>query len=468
MPLTCTTEALIDILEIWLTSIYRGELSFDLETLVGASQRGETVRSIQSLVFIRLFSIIIIFFAVVAGFTYFVTAEAIKQFALSDAATSLTFIVNNIEGNYKSELLAIDQIADMNGFIPFDEDTARDIIKEFLELPNIFTTVHMYKADGTLVFAERRKSFSASPYHPKSNFNQKDAAFVKLAHKVIEDKHPYSSEAFFTWSGALYQTYVTPIFKSREKKEVMGVLSGGVFPRLKKIEYLLQGLKLGNENFILITDSRGNFITGDGISEKEAGSVLKKHTEGALNRFFLDVEETSKKPFVTQRQKVADASFVVMSLPIPELKLLVTLGFNTQPIDQKTHELSNRLYFALIIGFLLSVFASVVVGERLSRPFREIAQTVDEINLGNFSARTGYKGEDEIGLLSERINMLAEKIEKSEYLGNLWYTEAEHVDESDLSKPNSPPVQRPDATHAHSQESEKTSPTSASSESDQV
>lgn len=50
----------------------------------------------------------------------------------------------------------------MNGFIPFDEDTARDTIKEFLELPNIFTTVHMYKADGTLVFAERRKSFSAS------------------------------------------------------------------------------------------------------------------------------------------------------------------------------------------------------------------------------------------------------------------------------------------------------------------
>ena len=73
------------------------------------------MRSIQSLIFIRLFSIIIIFFAVVAGFTYFVTSEAIRQFALSDASTSLTFIVNNIEGNYKSELLAIDQIADMNG-----------------------------------------------------------------------------------------------------------------------------------------------------------------------------------------------------------------------------------------------------------------------------------------------------------------------------------------------------------------
>ncbi len=394
------------------------------------------MRSIQSLIFIRLFSIIIIFFAVVAGFTYFVTSEAIRQFALSDASTSLTFIVNNIEGNYKSELLAIDQIADMNGFIPFDKETARDIIKEFLALPNIFTTVHMYKADGELVFAERRLSFNSSPYHPKPNFNQKENSFVELAHKVIKEKHPYTSEAFFTWSGALYQTYITPVFADREKKSVMGVLSGGVFPRLKKIEYLLQGLKLGTDNFILITDSRGNFITGDGINEKEAVSTLKQHTDGAAIRFFKDVEENTRKPFMTPRLKVGDSSFAVLSLPIPELKMLVTLGFNTHPIDVKTHELSNRLFFALIIGFLLSLFASVIVGERLSRPFREIAQTVDEINLGNFSARNIYSGEDEIGQLSQRINMLAEKIEKSEYLGNLWYTECEHIDEADLSEPN--------------------------------
>ncbi len=402
------------------------------------------LRSIQSLIFIRLFSIIIIFFAVVAGFTYFVTSEAIKQFALSDASTSLTFIVNNIEGNYKSELLAIDQIADMHGFIPFDKEIARTIIKEFLALPNIFTTVHMYKTDGELIFAERRLTFNKSPYHPKSNFNQKENSFAQLANKVIQEKHPYSSEAFFTWNGALYQTYITPVFSDREKKNVIGVLSGGVFPRLKKIEYLLQGLKLGNENFILITDSRGNFITGDGISEKDANTTLKKHTDAAAVQFFKDVESKTRKPFMSQRMMVGDASFAVMSLPIPELKMLVTLGFNTHPIDLKTHELSNRLYFALIIGFLLSLFASVFVGERLSRPFREIAQTVDEINLGNFSARNTYRGEDEIGQLSQRINMLAEKIEKSEYLGNLWYTECEHIDESDLSEPNSKPDKSPE------------------------
>ena len=209
----------------------------------------------------------------------------------------------------------------------------------------------------------------------------------------------------------------------------MGVLSGGVFPRLKKIEYLLQGLKLGNENFILITDSRGNFITGDGINEKDAAGKLKQHTDSAVVHFFKDLEVNTRKPFVSQRQQLRESSFAVMSLPIPELKLLVTLGFNTHPIDQKTHELSNRLFFTLIIGFLLSLFASVFVGERLSRPFREIAETVDEINLGNFSARTGYRGEDEIGLLSERINTLAEKIEKSQYLGNLWYTENEQEQE---------------------------------------
>jgi HAMP domain-containing protein len=392
------------------------------------------VRSIQSLIFIRLFCINIIFFALVSVFTYFLTSEAIKQFAISDASTSLFFIVNNIEGNYKSELTAIDQIASLPGFLPFDEKTAQGIIKEFLELPNIFTTVHLYRADGQLVFAERRLSYDSRPYKPKTNFHQKEPQFVALAQKAIEEKRSLSSEAFFTWEGVPYQTYITPVFDNAAKQHVIGILSGGVFPRRKKIEYLLQGLKLGDDNFILLTDSRGNFITSDGINEKDASNSTKQHTDEAAQHFFRKAGADAHQVFVKQRLLLGQSSFILMSLPIPDLNLVVTLGFNTRPIDQKTRELSNRLFFGLVVGFLLSLFASIFVGERLSRPFREIAHTVDEINIGNFSARTKYKGNDEIGYLSTRINNLAEKIEKSKYLGNLWSNEEELEEQIEIRK----------------------------------
>jgi len=78
---------------------------------------------------------------------------------------------------------------------------------------------------------------------------------------------------------------------------------------------------------------------------------------------------------------------------------------------------------ALVLGLVLSLVASIVVGDRLAKPFRQVADAVNQINNGNFSARVTYAGEDEIGYLSKTINALAEKIQKSEYLGNLWQTE---------------------------------------------
>lgn len=444
-----------------------------------------------------------IFFLVVSSSAYFLTAEAIKQFAVSDASTSLSFVVNNIETNYKSELKAIDQIAILHGFVPFDEGTARSIVKDFLELPNIFTTVHLYKADGELVIAERRNSLgNGKPYTPRPNFNLKEPEFIALAREVIDKKHPVSSDTFFTWQGILYQTYITPVFTDRTRQHVFGILSGGVFPRLHKIEKLLQGLKLGEDNFILITDSAGRFITGDGITEDEAESSIKNYTERATKFFFgNDDVETAKASaeeptttgttaatataapdativnsqdmpaspvnnathvFVDQRVSKGKLSFIVVSLPIPELRLIVTLGSSTSEIDQKTRELSNRLTFALVIGLLFSLFASIFVGERLAKPFREVAHTVNEINIGNFSARTRYSGNDEIGHLSQRINALAEKIQKSEYLGSLWSNEAELDEARDPTKRKATEQSKPETSDAASNAPDTASNTSGS------
>jgi HAMP domain-containing protein len=423
------------------------------------------MRSIQSIIFIRLFAIVIIFFGVVSGVAYYLTNEAIRQFAINDGSTSLSFIINNVKANYESDLADLDQMADMKGFLPFDEAVARQVMKRFLEFPNIFSTVHMYKADGTLLFAERRVTMG--PYRLRPNFHLKEPEFVALAEKVIQSKQPMASEVFFSSKGTLYQTYITPVFADEAKTQVFGILSGGVFPRLHRIDYLLRGLKLGQDNFILISDSNGRFITSDGITEKDAATI-QSHTDRAAHQFFSapvpnagtgstvptagtgstspNVGPGSTDPdagtgstrsisptgtstnvhtLIDDGVAVGESSFIVMSLPIDELKLVVTLGVNTHLLDEKGRELSYRLLAALGVGLLFSVFASIFVGDRLAKPFRQIAHAITEINKGNLSARAPYNAEDEIGHLSGTINTLAEKIQKSEYLGNLWSTEEE-------------------------------------------
>ena len=377
------------------------------------------MRSIRSIIFVRLFAINIIFFAVVSGVAYLLTSEAIKQFVVDDAVTSLSFVINNIKSNYESELTALNQIANLPGLSPYDKTQSQHIIQEFLELPNMFNTVHMYQADGTLLVAERRgikAVYKASP-----NFHEKDPAFIALAERVIREKQSTASEVFVSPNGHVYQTFLTPVFLDAKNNQVFGILSGGVFPRLQKIDYLLHGLKLGKNNFILITDSKGHLISSDGISEKEVGTSVRSQTDQAAKRFFG--QDGSRNAFINSKIKVGRFSYILISLPADPLKLIVTLGVSTQGIETKTRELSYRLLVALVLGLFLSLIASIFVGDRLAKPFRMMAETINEINQGNFAARVQYSGDDEIGYLSKALNTLSEKIQKSEYLGNLWSTD---------------------------------------------
>lgn len=406
------------------------------------------MRSIQSIIFIRLFAVVIIFFGVVAGVAYVLTREATTQFVISDATTSLSFIINNVRTNYESDLTALDEISCMEGLLPFDEPVARSVINKFLRFPNIFGTVHLYRADGELVFAKRRSNMGSYGY--KQNFHEKDPDFISQAEKVIREKRPAASDVIFSPKGTLYQTYITPVFSDEKKEHVFGILSGGVFPRLQRIDHLLYGLKLGDENFILITDSHGHFITSDGITEEESASI-KDHTDLASQRYFGAGAGTGgasgqspahssgqpprravgqppgraggQPPLINNSLTVGDGNYIVISMPINELKLVMTFGVNTHRIEANSKDLSYRLLVALVIGLLLTLVSSFFIGDRLARPFREIADAINRINRGDLSARIEYSGEDEIGFLGRAVNALGEKISKSEYLGNLWSIE---------------------------------------------
>lgn len=394
------------------------------------------MRSIRSIVFLNLFWIVLVFFAVVSGVSYYLTNETIKEFAVADDKTALNFVISNIRSNYNHELQYLDTLANIDGFLPFRKVAAEDMVNRFLLYDNLFGSIHMYARDGNLIFAHKRSSLPA--YKIETNFYEKpEAEFIAQAEQVIKEKRPAASDTFFTSSGDIYQTYITPVFSDKEHKNIFGLLSGGVFPRRQKIDHLLAGLKLAEDNFILITDSHGRLMGSDGVAEPDVGGALKPYVDEAIKAFYQNNEskiqpaKTASSPLVHYKIRVGRTRFILMSMPIPELKLIVTVGQGLGLIEQKQDELTHRLLVALILGLFFSLFASIVVGDRLAKPFREIADTIGKINIGNFSARVGYSKNDEIGRLSKSINKLAEKIEKSEYLGNLWSNEDEVNDRNE-------------------------------------
>lgn len=379
------------------------------------------MRSIRSIIFIRLFAIIFVFFFVVSCFAYFLTEDIIRQFVVSDSLTSLSSIANNVKTSYKSNLEDLDEIRDMAGFLPYKEAQAQKIVKRFLQFPNIFSTIHMYNKEGQLLFNMKRPS--VRPYEVKQNFNEREKAFSSLANKVLKEKKPSASEVFYSPRGTLYQIYITPVFSDLDKTEIFGVLSGGVYLRLRRIDHLLHGLQLGKENFILITDSRNKLITVSGLNENNVPKIVFNHTKSASSLFFEPDKKAKNSSYINENLTANKSSFIVVSIPIDELKLVATLGINTNKINSEVRELSNRLLVAMVVGLLLSLIASIVLGNRLATPFRKILDAIEKINAGDFTARVDYEGEDEIGYLSKAVNDLAQKIQKNNYLGNLWSTE---------------------------------------------
>lgn len=74
----------------------------------------------------------------------------------------------------------------------------------------------------------------------------------------------------------------------------------------------------------------------------------------------------------------------------------------------------ERKYLLVSLGFStgLAVLLYILLA-RIMRPIQELTQTVDEMGAGNLTARVNVKGSDDIAVLGNHFNNMAEKIENN-------------------------------------------------------
>lgn len=84
-------------------------------------------------------------------------------------------------------------------------------------------------------------------------------------------------------------------------------------------------------------------------------------------------------------------------------------------LNDRDIQLRNNSFFALaaagILGILLSSIFGLLYARRITKPINCITQTAMEIRSGNSSARTRISGDDEISLLAETFDKMADSIE---------------------------------------------------------
>ncbi|WP_342772370.1 sensor histidine kinase [Brevibacillus fluminis] len=90
----------------------------------------------------------------------------------------------------------------------------------------------------------------------------------------------------------------------------------------------------------------------------------------------------------------------------------------------------NRItWIAIGVGLLViagSIVLSLLLAQRIINPISELTQVVKQIAKGNFSSRAKKRYDDEVGLLADSFNFMAEELGKNEKLKNDFISSISH------------------------------------------
>lgn len=92
-----------------------------------------------------------------------------------------------------------------------------------------------------------------------------------------------------------------------------------------------------------------------------------------------------------------DLSFVRLSITLNKLNSILS-------------DVRMKILFIGILVLLLVFILGKWISYRISKPIRKIAEDLEEFRKGNFEHRIQYKSKDEIGLLADSVNLLAQKV----------------------------------------------------------
>lgn len=371
-------------------------------------------RSIHGAVLIRIAAVFAVVYASLAAITYSTVTHELQQAQVEEGRRSLAFAVQNLQSNYNAQLRTLDVVTGLAPIQRLQSDEGGRLVERFLEFSPWFESVHLYRRSGETVLARRRDW--PGPYHVKRNFHDKDPRFIRLAETILAGKTERALDTFETDSGELYQVYVVPV-RAPGGGAPVAVLSGAVFPSRQNVNRLVEGLRLSNENFFVLSD-------GDGRILASAGYLPPPETRAWWTEFV--------KMTPPSYQKVADTLLpgrpgrdILVAQAVPELNLTAALAMNEAGMLRRLQGVKNILLAIFGATLVVAALSAAWLGSLIARPFQELTDALRQILAGRGGVRLNEERKDEVGETARMVNRLAAKLERERVVGEFWSAEPE-------------------------------------------
>ena len=341
-----------------------------------------------------------------------ITSEGYQQ-KFDIASESSQDILNDAE-KISKVLLTDDSIQDW--FLNESQDTAENLNLRLLAERRLdyldalypyrqYSSISVYNSNGNMVNTNtiRAKSGVYQQFFDVIKENADQKRWIDLYQLEIPD---------YEEKGIAYIRY----FRDYSSGKIMGYVM--IEYRSELLVENFTHIKYGENGSYMIVDQQGNVkIENDQASTKDIGK----------ESFFQWAKSESGGGRVF---RINEERYLITTDTIPKLGWIM-IGIT--PVDELTRQvgvMSGILYLVGLIAILFCTYFSFRTAHSVTRPLTELADTMERFGKGELTANVPVIYKDEIGMLSEEFNKMAQQIRE---LVNQVYREQKEKRKSELA-----------------------------------
>lgn len=230
--------------------------------------------------------------------------------------------------------------------------------------------------------------------------------------KNNQDKVPYEKLTFAKnypkWNMVVGTgVYIDEIQRelAKSKKELM-----------QQIRDIMHETVIGQTGYIYLFDNRGKMLIHPN-SNIEGTNFRKLKNPGTDHYIFDDLLQASRttKELSYKWDRVNDkGNYIYDKISwieyLPTLKWYIVSSAYVDEFQISANALQNSISIIAIVSLLFSLLFSVVFFRKLLKPISNLSQIASKVSQGDYSVKSHYKSQDEIGTLSKTFNKMIEKI----------------------------------------------------------
>ena len=345
---------------------------------------------------------------------------AIKNIGEDSAQQLLMLLCEAGEKNLDSYFESVEQSVEMvSAYVESDLDGIDDVkLQAHLDrVSDIFKKL-TYKTNGVLTYYYRIDPMISTEAVGFWFVNQDDEGFVE--HEVTDiteyDTDDTSKLVWFTvpkatgegiWLppyytenlGALVISYNAPVYYDGKFVGVIGI-EIDYSTMAEQVDHIV----LYKNGYAFINDENGNLVYHP---RKKTEDVIENHPkvpDGII----------SKEQFFTYTYDgvVKQAAWQPLS---NGMRINVTVPLNEINADWMRWAQIVIIIFAVLLALFIVIILRFT--GRITKPLRDLTKVAEQVNAGNYDCKLDYKGDDEVGLLTNSFNQLTDHLKV--YIGGL-------------------------------------------------